>query len=269
MRSELSSDTYPASPISEYNPPKQYWQARPIILYEWCYLWNRGIIPPSFSRTSVGATPPLDDVILALSIWVFGCNTQRDTRLLKACTISCVWVPYLLLLRPLPVIGQLELSEPAQPITGSGRSKSRYQTQTQNILGSIQQNCSIWSCYAIAVTLGPGCPCAARWRRSSNISWSRTSSGGATSTMTTSWTWCLWPSCCRGTVTARCDSGPIMLSPGTTPASPGTWARPPRPRRCGWCPPRAQTPRSGSRRAGRASACPAPWPWGWLPSPCE
>ena len=26
-----------ASPISEYNPPKQYWQARPIILYEWCY----------------------------------------------------------------------------------------------------------------------------------------------------------------------------------------------------------------------------------------
>ena len=65
--------------------------------------------------------------------------------------IFCVWVWYLLLLRPLPVIGQLELSEPAQPITGSGRSKSRYQTQTQNILGSIQQNCSIWSCYAIAV----------------------------------------------------------------------------------------------------------------------
>ena len=27
----------PASPISEYNPSKQYWQAGPIILYEWCY----------------------------------------------------------------------------------------------------------------------------------------------------------------------------------------------------------------------------------------
>ena len=37
IRSELSSDTSPASPISEYNPPKQYWQASPIILYEWCY----------------------------------------------------------------------------------------------------------------------------------------------------------------------------------------------------------------------------------------
>ena len=49
------------------------------------------------------------------------------------------------------MIDQLELSEPAQPITGSGHSKSRYQTQTQNILGSIHQNCSIWSCYAIAV----------------------------------------------------------------------------------------------------------------------
>ena len=49
------------------------------------------------------------------------------------------------------MIGQLELSEPAQPITGSGRSKSRYQTQTQNILGSIQQNCSIWTRAAVAV----------------------------------------------------------------------------------------------------------------------
>ena len=38
IRSELSSDTSPASPISEYNPPKQYWQASSIILYEWCYL---------------------------------------------------------------------------------------------------------------------------------------------------------------------------------------------------------------------------------------
>ena len=37
MSSELSSDTSPASPISEYNPTKQYWQAGPIILYEWCY----------------------------------------------------------------------------------------------------------------------------------------------------------------------------------------------------------------------------------------
>ena len=54
------------------------------------------------------------------------------------------------------MIGQLELSEPAQPITGSGRSKSRYQTQTQNILGSIHQNCSIWSCYAIAVPAAAG-----------------------------------------------------------------------------------------------------------------
>ena len=49
------------------------------------------------------------------------------------------------------MIGQLELSEPAQPITGSGRSKSRYQTQTQNIVGSIQQNCSIWTQAAVAV----------------------------------------------------------------------------------------------------------------------
>ena len=37
IRSELSSDTSPASPISEYNPPKHYWQASSIILYEWCY----------------------------------------------------------------------------------------------------------------------------------------------------------------------------------------------------------------------------------------
>ena len=26
--------------IQKYNPPKQYWQAGPIILYEWCYLWR-------------------------------------------------------------------------------------------------------------------------------------------------------------------------------------------------------------------------------------
>ena len=50
------------------------------------------------------------------------------------------------------MIGQLEVSEPAQPITGSGRSKSRYQTQTQNIVGSIQQNCSIWTQAAVAVS---------------------------------------------------------------------------------------------------------------------
>ena len=37
LRGELSSDTFPASPISEYNPSKQYWQASSIILYEWCY----------------------------------------------------------------------------------------------------------------------------------------------------------------------------------------------------------------------------------------
>ena len=30
IRSELSSDTYPASPISEYKPSKQYWQANSI-----------------------------------------------------------------------------------------------------------------------------------------------------------------------------------------------------------------------------------------------
>ena len=40
IRSELRSDTSPASPISEYNPPKQYWQAGSIILYEWCYNYN-------------------------------------------------------------------------------------------------------------------------------------------------------------------------------------------------------------------------------------
>ena len=40
MSSELSSDTSPASPISEYNPPKQHWQTGPIILYE--LLWQRG-----------------------------------------------------------------------------------------------------------------------------------------------------------------------------------------------------------------------------------
>ena len=34
IRSELSSDTSPDSPISDYNPPKQYWQASCIILYE-------------------------------------------------------------------------------------------------------------------------------------------------------------------------------------------------------------------------------------------
>ena len=37
IRSELSSDTSPESPISEYNPSKQYLQASSIILYEWCY----------------------------------------------------------------------------------------------------------------------------------------------------------------------------------------------------------------------------------------
>ena len=37
ISSELSSDTSPASPNSEYNPTKQY---RPIVLYEWCYAWN-------------------------------------------------------------------------------------------------------------------------------------------------------------------------------------------------------------------------------------
>ena len=37
ISSELSSsDTSPGSPISEYNPPKQYWQASSIMLYEWC-----------------------------------------------------------------------------------------------------------------------------------------------------------------------------------------------------------------------------------------
>ena len=43
IRSELSSDTSPGSPISEYNPSKQYWQASSIILYEWCYLKRKAL----------------------------------------------------------------------------------------------------------------------------------------------------------------------------------------------------------------------------------
>ena len=37
-------------------------------------------------------------------------------------------------MQPLPLIGQLELSESAQPITGRCHSKSRCQTQTTNIV---------------------------------------------------------------------------------------------------------------------------------------
>ena len=44
IRSELSCDTSPGSPISEYNPSKQYLQASSIILHEWCYIkyWGLG-----------------------------------------------------------------------------------------------------------------------------------------------------------------------------------------------------------------------------------
>ena len=80
--------------------------------------------------------------------------------------IFCVWVWYLLLLRPLPVIGWAGSLSSNWPITGSGPSKSRYQTQTQNILGSIQQNCSIWTRAAVAVCWRDGFK---MWNQDTNI----------------------------------------------------------------------------------------------------
>ena len=41
MSSELSSDTSPASPISEYNPPKQFCQARPIFIILWMMSFSK------------------------------------------------------------------------------------------------------------------------------------------------------------------------------------------------------------------------------------
>ena len=52
--------------IQKYNPPKQYWQAGPIILYEWCYVesWYlrqvaANMSPVNLSRVACAAVPLL------------------------------------------------------------------------------------------------------------------------------------------------------------------------------------------------------------------
>ena len=98
IRSELSSDTSPASPISEYNRPKQYWQARPIILYEWCYIQSgtvairsRALHSTCGKNAAIFYTNRLAVVLICyffcLAIWS-GEFIPREAKL--SC---CIWYP--------------------------------------------------------------------------------------------------------------------------------------------------------------------------------